>query len=175
MRNDLRVVTIFMIVMVLLISGLELNPRYIPPPTTQAQPPGNNQHQNQTQNLTTAEVLSRSGYTGEGLSSNEDFGLGYPLVTMVKVELTWTDDYGSNDDFSLELKHESQSLDKAEGTTGALAVQVTAKTDENLAGNFTVVITCVNAPGVIGPLPVDRDNGNAWDLKVTATYAEAGP
>lgn len=175
MRNDLRVVTIFMVVMVLLISGLELNPRYIPPPTTQGQPPGNGQHQNQTQNLTTGEVLSRSGYTNEGQSSDEDFGLGYLLVTLVKVELTWTDDYGSNDVFSIELKREGQSLDKAEGTSGALSVEVTAKTGENLAGNFTAVITCVSAPGLIGPLPVDRDNGNAWDLKVTATYTEGSP
>jgi len=175
MRNDLRVVTIFMVIMVLLISGLELNPRYIPSPTTQAQPPGNNQHQNQTQNLTTGEVLSRSGYTNEGQSSEEDFGLGFQLVTMVKVELMWTDDYGSNDDFSIELKREGQSLDKAQGSTGDLTVQVTAKTGDNLAGNFTAVITCVSAPGLIGPLPVDRDNGNAWDLKATATYAEGSP
>ncbi len=170
MRNDLKVVTIFMVVIILISVGLELRPRDIPKPTETPGTP--NQPHNQTQDLTTAEVLSRSGYTNEGQSSQEKFGLGYPLVTMVKVELKWTDDYGSNDVFKLELSRDDVSLGQEQGSTGGITLEATAGTGENLAGNYTATITCVSAPGVVGPSPIDRDKGNSWDLTVSATYLE---
>jgi len=174
MRNDLRAVAVFMVFMFVLIPGLELQDTETPGAPGSLTPPTGGH--NQTQTLKTGEVLSRSGYTNEGQSTEEKFGLGYPLVTNVKAELKWTDDYGSNDVFSIELKREGQSVDKQQGTTGDLTVQATAKAGENLAGNFTVIITCVSAPGVVGPSPINRDNGNSWDMKVTATYSEeVGP
>jgi|GEM_PF-3103664 len=172
MRNDLKVVTIFMVVILLISMGLELRPRDIPKPED-IQGTTNPPH-NQTQDLVTAEVLSRSGYTNEGQSSQEKFGLGYPLVTAVKVELKWTDDYGSNDVFKLELSRDDAVLGQDQGSTGTITIEVKAGTGENLAGNFTATITCVSAPGVVGPSPIDRDKGNSWDLTVSATYQEAG-
>jgi hypothetical protein len=172
MRNDLRAVIVFFIAMLIVMPVLELQTPATPPSKQQGNQTGNNQ--NQTPVMVTAEVLSRSAYTSEGQTTEETFGLGYTIVTDVKAELTWTDDYGSNDVFSIELFHEGQSLDKQQGSTGALTVHASAKSGENLAGNFSVNITCVSAPGIVGPSPVDRDHGNSWDLKVTATYSKEG-
>ena len=50
---------------------------------------------------------------------------------------------------------------------------MTLRSEEGLyTGNFTVEITALDCPGLIGPFPVDRDNGNDWDLKVSATVQE---
>jgi hypothetical protein len=173
MRNDLKVVTIFMVVILLISVGLELRPRDIPRP--EDTPGTTPTPQNQPPELVTADVLTRSGYNNEGQSSPEKFGLGYPLVTVVKVELKWTDDYGNNDVFKLELSREDASLGQEQGSTGSITIEVKAGTDENLAGNFTATITCVSAPGVVSPSPVSRDKGNTWDLTVSATYQEAAP
>jgi hypothetical protein len=173
MRNDLKVVTIFMVIILLVSVGLELRPRDIPKPE---EPQGTtNPPQDQPPEPVTTEVLSRSGYTNEGQSSQEKFGLGYPLVTMVKIELKWTDDYGNNDVFKLELSREDAALGQEQGSTGGITIEVNAGTDENLAGNFTATVTCISAPGVVSPSPVDRDKGNSWDLTVSATYQEAAP
>jgi hypothetical protein len=173
MRNDLKVVTIFMVFIFVLTTGLEVRPQdigHVAPPAPVTPPGGNNQ----TQNLTTGEILSRSGYTSEGQSTPETFSLDFKQVSMVKAELLWTDDYGSNDVFKLELARDGQSLGQDQGSTGDLIVQVTAGNGENMAGNFTVTITCVNAPGVVGPSPINRDKGNSWDLTVTATHSQEG-
>ena len=172
MRNDLKVVTIFMVFIFVLITGLEVRPQdigHVAPPAPAGTTPGGN---TQPQNLTTEEVLSRSGYTSEGQSSQETFSLDFKQVTMVNAELRWTDDYGSNDVFQIEISRDGQSLAQEEGTSGDLMIQVKASSGENLAGNFTITITCSNAPGVVGPSPIDRDKGNSWDLTVTATHSE---
>jgi hypothetical protein len=172
MKNDLKVVTVFMVVIFVMVGALEIRPydAVAPskPPVTPG--PGNNQ----TQDLTTDQVVSRSGYTLEGQSSKENFGLGFKQVTMVQADLKWTDDYSSNDVFKLELSRDGQTLGEDQGSSGDLTVKGTASTDETLSGNFTVTITCISAPGIVGPSPIDRDKGNSWDLTVSATHSQEG-
>jgi hypothetical protein len=172
MRNDLKVVSVFMVFIFVLTAGMEIRPQEKVVPVAPSVPP--TQGNNQTQDLTTEEVLSKSGYTNEGQSSEETFKLDYKQVSMVKTELKWTDDYGSNDNFLLEVSLNGDSLGSDQGTSGTLTVQLKAGPDENLAGNFTVTVTCSSAPGVIGPSPIDRDKGNSWDLTATATHSQEG-
>lgn len=172
MRNDLKVVSVFMVFIFVMTAGMEIRPGEKVVPIAPSVPPthGNNQ----TQELTTEEILSKSGNTNEGQSSQEDFVLDFNLVTSVKAELKWTDDYGSNDNFLLEVSLNGDRLGQDQGTSGTLTVQLKAGPDENLAGNFTITITCTSAPGVIGPSPIDRDKGNSWDLTATATHSQEG-
>lgn len=173
MKNDLKVVTIFMVFIFVMLTGLEVRPQdigHVAPPTTVTPTPGNNQ----TLNLTTSQVLSRSGFTSEGQGSPVTFALTFQQVTMVEARLTWTDDYGSTDVFKLEVSLDGESLGQDQGSSGELTVKVEAGTGQNLAGNITVTITCVSAPGVVGPSPIDRDKGNSWDLAVSAKHSEEG-
>jgi len=172
MRNDLKVVSVFMVFIFVMIAGMEIRPQDKVVPSVPPVLP--NQGNNQTQELTTEVVLSKSGYTNEGQSSQEDFVLDFNLVTTVEAELKWADDYGSNDNFLLEVSLNGDSLGQDQGTSGTLKVQLKAGTDENLAGNFTIKITCKSAPGVVGPSPIDRDKGNSWDLTAMATHSQEG-
>jgi len=109
-------------------------------------------------------VTDANRYTAEGQSSNVDLKVPWANVTWLNMTLTWTDDIGNNDQFELKVQLDGKDVDKKSGNTG----QVTLNLEVPASGNYTAVITCVNAPGLVGPSPIDRDNGNNWALKATA-------
>jgi hypothetical protein len=112
-------------------------------------------------------VLDESGHTQEGTSSEIDMELG-PDVVGLKVTLSWVDDIGSNDQFSLALKRDGGEISSISGTSGTLEIS----TNQTVAGNYTVVVTAVDCPGLFLRLPIDRDNGNDWSLTAAAIHAE---
>jgi len=113
-------------------------------------------------------LVSKDGYTNEGQTTELKQNYTASKVLNLTATLTWTDDYGSNDVFSLEVQLDGKSIGQEQSNTGQLKVTAAANADEDLRGNYTVLITCVKAPGIIGPIPIDRDNGNSWSLKFSA-------
>lgn len=111
------------------------------------------------------DLLSRSDYTAEGASTRIDLEVPWSNVTLMTLELRWTDDIGSNDELELRVELEGDEVDGLASTTGEITIRVT----NPQPGNYTITVTAIDCPGQIGPLPVDRDNGNGWDLEVKAT------
>jgi hypothetical protein len=126
--------------------------------------------QNHTLVKTEAELLSKDGYTNEGQTTEVSLTVDQQGTIELSITLTWADDYGSNDQFKLILSNETKDLDVASGSSGNLEVRYAPASPgpDDLIGKYTIAVNCESAPGVVGPLPVDRDNGNAWSLKVTA-------
>jgi hypothetical protein len=113
------------------------------------------------------EVLSTTGQTSEGGTSTEAFDLDYPKVERIEVCLSWTDDYGNNDNFMVTLLKDGSAVRSEEGDTGAITLNV-EDPEGALNGSFEVQIEALDCPGAVGGLPIDRDNGNSWELLVTA-------
>lgn len=171
LKNDLRAVSAFIVVVFVIVVVMEGTHTSVPEsygqtPTT----PSNNPPPEPV--LVTETVVSKTGYTSEGQSSEEKFGLPDVVITKVHVELTWADDIGNNDQFSVTLLNEGTEVGTAEGSTGSLSFDVNPADNETFSGNFTITVQAINCPGLVGPLPIDRDSGNSWDLEVAATYIE---
>ena len=120
------------------------------------------------------QLLSEDGSTSEGATTEKTFDIEDPNTISIAVTLEWTDDIGSNDVLGLALSNESGELATDQGTSGSLAVSIDApegsETGEGaLVGGYTVSISAIDCPGMIGPLPVDRDTGNSWTLTVIVT------
>ncbi|MEW5759136.1 MAG: hypothetical protein AB1779_00035 [Candidatus Thermoplasmatota archaeon] len=109
------------------------------------------------------EILKKEGYTEEGKESKVNFAVK-DAVNLTAI-LTWIDDFGSNDVFSLQLLYEGKEVDKVEGSEGKLSIYYSEK--KALSGNFTIVICAVACPGEVSFIPVDRDNGNDWNARVS--------
>jgi hypothetical protein len=107
------------------------------------------------------DILDETGYTGEGQSSELALDLGPDVVGLI-VELTWVDDIGSNDQFSLTLKCEGSDMGSVSGTQGTLELS----TNHTAKGNYTIIVRAVNCPGMFPRLPFDRDQGNDWAINV---------
>lgn len=171
--NDLRVVSVIMGLLVIFSVTFETTDMTIPAWYSKGQPTGNNNGGGGGNNTTDlpveVEVLSRSAYTSEGQTTTVSFDLGARRVLELKATLTWTDDYGSNDDIGLALSNSSGEMDTTHGTGGSLDLDVKAPAGGFLLGPFEAKVTAINCPGLVGPLPVDRDNGNDWSLTVKAT------
>jgi hypothetical protein len=121
------------------------------------------------------EVLSKTGHTSEGSTTTIELEMKDPKAVELTVTLEWTDDIGSNDEFGLKISNETGDLESDQGTTGTLTVKVSAQGGNGgLAGNFTISITAINCPGLVGPLPVDRDTGNDWSI-AAKMVVEGGP
>jgi hypothetical protein len=118
------------------------------------------------------ETMAMDGYTQEGSTDEIDIGPLPENTTMIKAELTWSDDYGSNDVFRLAIVVNGSESDTTQGSTGSLQLE----TDEGwYEGDHGVRVTAESCPGVIGIGPDLRDNGNDWSLRVVATVEiEAG-
>ena len=108
-------------------------------------------------------LLERSGYTSEGTSTEEAFEIQWEKVVEMTLILTWSDDYGNNDEFEVSLEYEGDEIERTSDTTGKIEI-VTA---EGLPGNYNVVITAVNCPGRINTPFGNMDGGNDWDLSVS--------
>jgi hypothetical protein len=108
-------------------------------------------------------LLERSGYTTESTSTEEDFEVQWESVVEMTIVLTWSDDYGNNDEFDVSLQYEGDEIERASDTSGRIEFTTT----DNPPGNYTVVITAINCPGLVNtPIGV-LDGGNDWDLEVS--------
>jgi len=123
-----------------------------------------------TMHLVEESVVDSTGYTAEAQSSSVDVKVPWSNVTWLNMTLTWTDDIGNNDQFELKLQLDGKDIDKKSGNAGLVTLEI----EGPASGNYTAVITCVNAPGLVGPSPIDRDNGNSWALKATAVREVQG-
>ena len=123
----------------------------------QVKPGAENQHGGTQNNtnwvLTQVDLYSHDGYTSEKSTTDVKAGELPGNTTAIKVELTWTDDYGSNDIFKIELQVDGKSLDAQQGSTGSLSIDTNGAQGLNLTGNVTVLVTCVSSPGLLGPNP----------------------
>jgi hypothetical protein len=120
--------------------------------------------------LSEVDLYSKDGYTSEKSTTEVKAGELPSNSTAIKVELSWTDDYGTNDVFKIELQLDGASLGSQQGSTGDLTIETNTTEGEFLSGNVTVLVTCVSSPGLVGPNPFHIvDKGNSWTLKATAT------
>ena len=170
--NELVLVSCIM-VMLLLVSAVSQRPDAKVPDWVISNPnhqAGPEPEQNHTPVRTEVQLLSKDGATTEGQSSEESLTVEQQGTVSLDIKLTWTDDYGSNDEFKLAFSNATGEIDSSSGTSGSLEVKYEPASPgpSDLVGTYKITVTCVNAPGVIGPLPVDRDNGNSWKLVVTA-------
>jgi hypothetical protein len=131
---------------------------------------GGAQPQTNVTHIVEEPLVDQNGNTNEGQSTNVDTEVPWADLTWVNVTLTWTDDIGSNDEFEVKVTVDGSELGKASGVTGAITVDLKGPPN----GNYTVVITCVDAPGLVGPFPIDRDSGNSWNLKAVAVREVQG-
>jgi hypothetical protein len=169
-KNDIVVVWSFLVVSLVLCSALNLaswNVETIYPP----QDNEGHTSTNQTEKWKTVDVqvLSKDGSTQEGTTSVVEFPVQGERVLAVMAELQWTDDIGSNDVFSLKIQKDGKEMGTEQGSSGKLQVSLDNGTvGYFLGGNYTASISAVSCPGLVGPSPLDRDNGNSWKLTVTA-------
>jgi len=171
-RNDLKLVAIYMVIILLLGVGVEFALTQRPEENGDeggggsTPPPGEG---GQGTDFFYEDIeLDRAGQTNEGQTSTEEFSLNYEMVTSVELVLSWEDDYGSNDRFSISFSREGEALSSDEGATGSLTLNA-ADEQGNLTGAFQVEIKAVDCPGTVDGIPVDRDDGNTWQLHITAT------
>lgn len=167
--SDLTLVSL--VAVVALLSTVAADALIVPPP----QPPGASAAgppapvQAPTQTVIEQKVLA-NGHTDEGATTTENIGVPPNFTFMaVSVNLSWSDDYGSNDDFRIVLKVNGTVVDSAEGTSGTLSVGTDPGGGAPLSGSISVDITAVNCPGLVPGLPFDRDGGNDWRLEAVFT------
>lgn len=111
------------------------------------------------------EIADIDGYTDEGSTSSLDLGRLLVNTTEIRVELTWQDDLGSNDRLKLALVLNSTEVGFHSDTSGDISISVS---DGDLNGTYGIRVTAEDCPGQY-PVPIDRDVGNAWNLKVFVT------
>jgi hypothetical protein len=131
---------------------------------------GGGHNQTNVTHIVEEPVADESGYTNEGQSTNVDVKVPWGKLLWVNATLTWADDFGNNDQFQLVVTSGGVELGKGTGSTGSIAVNM----EGPISGNYTVVISCLNAPGIVGPSPINRDQGNSWTLKATAVREVEG-
>ena len=164
-RDDMLVLSVAVLMVFVLYIAVDY-------PSTMANVPANNGNSggsgqnngNPTIQLVNEDLLDQSGHTSEGQSSEIAFNAPWSNITWINLTLSWTDDIGNNDQFELKVLSDGQELDSADGSTGAVILSIQLPP----SGNYTAVITCVKAPGLVGPSPIDRDSGNDWDIQAMA-------
>jgi hypothetical protein len=114
--------------------------------------------------------LAFSGYTAEGQTDELSAGVIPANATVINATFYWTDDYGNNDDFRLELLVNGTVVGEDEGTTGMLSVSAGGSPNATLSA----LITAVRCPGVVASSPVDRDNGNSWHMTIEIAFGGQG-
>lgn len=112
------------------------------------------------------ETFGLDGFTQEGASTDIDLGELLENATKIRAELTWQDDIGSNDVLRLALKNNGSEMASSEDASGSIGLETD---DGSYNGTHSVVVTAVDCPGVVDIIPVDRDDGNSWSLKVFTT------
>ena len=119
--------------------------------------------------LVEEQTFSVDGWTDEGTTSDQDLGPLPVNSTMIRAELSWQDDYGSNDILRLAIMLNDTEVVSTEGTGGALEVEYSEGEEVILTGQYGVQVTAVSCPGRVGVGPVDLDTGNDWSLGVYVT------
>ena len=110
-------------------------------------------------------LLDVMGDTNEGQSTSVDFTIDDGNTTQIMAQLIWTDDIGSNDQFSLGLVYEGDTVDTVSSTTGSLELVYNSVS----VGEYQFVVTAMDCPGEVEISPIDRDSGNEWHLVASAT------
>jgi len=165
-RNDLTVVSILLIGMLV----VSLAVKGAPPSIGQGSQSGTSGGQDGPSGGGTPEkkeLVSKPGHTAEGASSDEPFTIEDKGTIKIQVTLEWTDDIGSNDEFSLTLKNATGEMGSESGNSGSLSVNYDVEPGTDPMGDYTVSIEAVDCPGLVGASPIDRDTGNDWTLTVT--------
>lgn len=123
-------------------------------------------------------LFSTSGHTAEGDTHVEDIPVEQMNVTKAVFELTWSDDIGSNDRFSVHVTAPDGQTGAGESDGGSIIIEMAlcdvSMVDgpgENGTGEWRVEITAEQCPGVFPRLP-DRDSGNDWSLDMDCSYYE---
>ena len=170
LKIDLKVVSIIMVLAMIGAVGLEF-------PLKEAEgdsqpPPVDGNGGDGTPTLTTIEVYDSDGYTAEGQTSEDSFTLEYSMIVDIEVRLNWQDDYGDNDEFRITILRDGVEEISGQGTSGYVSVIVNYDPPVEEIANYTVVVEALDCPGMVGPSPVDRDNGNDWSFRVLATIPE---
>jgi hypothetical protein len=111
-------------------------------------------------------LVGQTGHLSEGASTDIDFEVPWNTTVVLTVTLDWSDDIGDNDEFEVVLSMEGEVIDRESSTDGNIELT----NNDPQEGNYTVTITAVDCPGMVGPSPIDRDTGNDWSLEVRAEY-----
>jgi hypothetical protein len=170
LKIDFKIVSIILIVAMIGAVGLEFPLKEAgggPQPS-----PDDGNGGDDTPTLTTIEVYDSDGYTAEGQTSEDSFTLEYSMMVDIEVRLNWQDDYGDNDEFKITVLRDGVEEISGQGTSGHVSVIVNYAPPVEELANYTVVIEALDCPGMVGPSPVDRDNGNDWSFTVLATIPE---
>jgi hypothetical protein len=170
-RNDFKIAILYIVIFVLLVLVVEAV--FYDPTAAKAGTeddeisPSDEEEEEPVFIFDQAEVLSTSGHTSEGGTSTEVLDLDYPKVKHIEVRLSWTDDHGNNDNFKVTLLRDGTTIRSEEGDTGTITLSE-EDPEGALNGSYEVQIEALDCPGAVGGLPIDRDDGNSWDLSVTA-------
>jgi hypothetical protein len=115
------------------------------------------------------QTLALDGWTDEGATTDQDLGPLPVNATIIRAELSWQDDYGSNDVLRLAIMLNDTEVVSTEGAGGSLEVEYSEGEEVFLTGQYGVQVTAVSCPGRVGVGPVDLDTGNDWSLRVYVT------
>jgi len=155
--NDLVLVSMFMILTLLFIAAAE-DPKADPPEWYDISnyiPQVQDDDDNDTKVRKEIELESMNGQTSEGGSTDVDIVVEHEGVIGLIVQLEWTDE-----------------LDSSQGTSGQLLLDLSSDVVGELMGDYTITVSAIDCPGMVGPIPVDRDTGNSWSLTVTMVVME---
>jgi hypothetical protein len=173
--NDLVLVSMFMILTLLFIAAAE-DPRADPPDWYEISyymPQFEGDDNDTTPKVRTEiEIESTSGQTAEGSTTAVDIEVDHEGIIGLIVQLEWTDDIGDNDELGLSMSNGTDELDSSQGTSGQLRLELSSDVEGELMGEYTITVSALDCPGMVGPIPVDRDNGNSWSLTVTMVVME---
>ena len=173
--NDLVLVSMFMILTLLFIAAAE-DPRADPPDWYEISyyMPQLQEDDNGTtpKVRTEIELESTNGQTQEGGTTNVDIEVDHEGAIGLIVELVWTDDVGDNDELGISISNGTEELDSSQGTSGQLRLELSSDVEGGLMGDYAITISAIDCPGMVGPIPVDRDDGNSWSLTVTMVVME---
>lgn len=125
------------------------------------------------------ETISESGYcdnpdnNAAGAVWERTYDLGDVAVSMVEVNLRWSDDEGGNsdpDEFRVSAEDGGGNSSDDRGSNGDLAFTIDM---DGMDGTWTLKVELVDAgPTPVGPIGIINrvDPGNSWSLSFTYTY-----
>lgn len=113
-------------------------------------------------------MVNETRYFTEGIPDGWEFPVYFENMTTMRVEISWTDDYGDNDQFLAMLQVDGEDLKSQDSATGSITIEI----DNPSQGNYSLQVQAVECPGLLGVNTLDRDNGNDCHVKVTVTWLE---
>jgi hypothetical protein len=123
------------------------------------------------------ELDSKSGRTAEGETTSLEINIDILNITYIEFRLTWSDDIGDNDEFSLSVFGPAGFSDNAASDIGEIYLKIDVSDPETASngtaggtGIWKVEIEAVDCPGLVSVGGFDRDNGNEWSLVTEVHY-----